>query len=183
MQMTDLTESQSRILTAGAQRSGGLAMPLPKGPRGAAAKKVVTMLLERGLIEEVGADTDKDAPLWRETGDGHGTTLVVTEAGLTAIGVEPVVVQTMARVRKAIEKPEQPATVKPLLTGTKQAQLINMLKEQSGASIAEIVTATGWQAHTIRGTISGVLRKKLGLNIISEKEEDRGRVYGIGGTE
>ena len=179
--MTDLTATQTRILSAGAQRSDGCAMPLPKGLHGAAAKKVVTMLLERGRIEEVDADTYKDAPLWRETGDGHGTTLVVTEAGLTAIGVEPVVVQTMARVRKAIEKPEQPATLKASRTGTKQGRLITMLKEQSGASIDEIVTATGWQAHTIRGTISGVLKKKLGLVVISEKVEGRGRVYKITG--
>ncbi len=181
MQMTNLTATQTRILTAGAQRSGVLAMPLPKGLHGAAAKKVVTMLLERGLIEEIDANIHKDAPLWRETGDGHGTTLVVTEAGLTAIGVEPVVVQTMARVREASEKPERPATVKALRTGTKQAQLINMLRMQGGASIAEIVTATGWQAHTIRGTISGVLKKKLGLAVISEKVEGRGRVYKITG--
>ena len=82
MQMTDLTATQTRILSAGAQRSGVLAMPLPKGLHGAAAKKVVTMLLERGLVEEVDANIHKDAPLWRETGDGHGTTLVVTEPTL-----------------------------------------------------------------------------------------------------
>ncbi len=177
--MTDLTETQTRILSAGAQRSDGCAMPLPKGLHGAAAQKVVNMLVGRGLIEEVQADTHKDAPFWRETGDGHGTTLVVTAAGLTAIGVEPVVVQIMARVRKASEKPEQPATVQALRTGTRQSQLINMLKKQGGASIAEIVTATGWQPHTIRGTISGVLKKKLGLNVLSEKAEGRGRVYKI----
>ncbi len=156
-------------------------MPLPKGLHGAAAKKVVTMLLERGLVEEVDADTYNDAPLWRETGDGHGTTLVVTEAGLTAIGIEPVVVQTMARVRSASEKLMPFVTLKPPRVGTKQGRLITMLKEQSGASTDEIVTATGWQVHTIRGTISGVLKKKLGLAVISEKVEGRGRVYKITG--
>ena len=181
MQMTDLTATQTRILSAGAQRSGVLAMPLPKGLHGAAAKKVVTMLLERGLVEEVDANIHKDAPLWRETGDGHGTTLVVTEAGLTAIGIEPVVVQTMARVRSASEKLMPFVTLKPPRVGTKQGRLITMLKEQSGASIDEIVTATGWQVHTIRGTISGVLKKKLGLAVISEKVEGRGRVYKITG--
>ena len=181
MQMTDLTATQTRILSAGAQRSGVLAMPLPKGLHGAAAKKVVTMLLERGLVEEVDANIHKDAPLWRETGDGHGTTLVVTEAGLTAIGIEPVVVQTMARVRSASEKLMPFVTLKPPRVGTKQGRLITMLKEQSGASTDEIVTATGWQVHTIRGTISGVLKKKLGLAVISEKVEGRGRVYKITG--
>jgi uncharacterized protein DUF3489 len=181
MQMTDLTPTQTRILSAGAQRSDGCAMPLPKGLHGAAAKKVVSMLIGRGLIEEVDANTCKGAPLWSETGDGHGTTLVVTEAGLVAIGIEPVVVKTMGRVRKANEKPKPSVTLKDSRVDTKQARLINMLKEQGGASIAEIVAATGWQAHTIRGTISGVLKKKLGLVVISEKFEARGRVYKITG--
>jgi uncharacterized protein DUF3489 len=179
--MTDLTPTQARILSAAAQRSNNLAMPLPKGLHGAAAKKVVSMLLGRGLVEEVDANIHKGAPLWRETGGGHGTTLVVTEAGLTAIGIEPVVVQTMTRVRKASEKPKPSVTLKTSRVDTKQARLIDMLKEQGGASIAEIIAATGWQAHTIRGTISGVLKKKLGLVVISEKDEARGRVYKITG--
>ena len=177
--MTDLTATQTRILSAGAQRPGSLAMPLPKGLHGATAKKVVSMLVGRGYIEEVDANIRKGEPLWRETGDGHGTTLVVTEAGLAAIGVEPVVVETMARVRKASEKQKPSVTLKASRAGTKQAQLVAMLEEQGGASILEIVTATGWQAHTIRGTISGVLKKKLGLDVISEKVEARGRVYKI----
>jgi len=177
--MADLTKTQTRILTVGAQRPGYLAMPLPKGLHGAAAKKVVTMLTGRGLLEEVDADIRKDVPLWRETGDGHGTTLVVTTAGLAAIGVNPVAVKTKARVRKAPKKPKQPAGPKSPRTGTKQAQLIAMLQAPDGASIAEIVAATDWQAHTIRGAISGVLKKKLGLDVISEKVDGRARIYKI----
>ena len=54
-----------------------------------------------------------------------------------------------------------------------------MLKRPEGASVAEIVTAFGWQPHTIRGAIAGALKKKLGLNVTSEKEDQRGRVYRI----
>lgn len=177
--MADLTQTQTRILTAGAQRPGNLAMPLPKGLHGAAAKKVVTMLIGRGFIEEVDANIRKGEPLWRETGDGHGTTLVVTKAGLATIGVEPVVVKTKARVRKAAKTPKTPATPKTPRTGTKQAKLITMLEAPDGASIAEIVAATDWQAHTIRGAISGVLKKKLGLDVTSEKNDNRSRIYKI----
>jgi hypothetical protein len=63
--------------------------------------------------------------------------------------------------------------------GTKQEALIAMLKRPEGASIAEIMEATGWLAHTIRGAIAGALKKKLGLTIASEKVEGRGRVYRI----
>ncbi len=177
--MADLTDTQRRILTAGAQRPDNLAMPLPEGLHGAVAKKVVGILIGRGFLEEVDANIRKGEPLWRETGDGHGTTLVVTEAGLAAIGAEPVVAKTKARVRKGKATPKAMTVTKSPRAGTKQAKLIAMLEAQGGASIAEIVAATGWQIHTVRGVISGVLKKKLGLSVTSEKVERRGRVYKI----
>ncbi|SLN61926.1 hypothetical protein ROG8370_02857 [Roseovarius gaetbuli] len=176
--MPKLTETQTIILSAGAQRPDNLAMPLPAGLHGAAAQKVVSMMIGRGWLEEVDAKTRKGEPLWRETGDGHGTTLVVTDAGLLAIGVEPVVVKTMAAIRTHAAQP--PALKPPTQrAGTKQAMLIALLQRPEGASMAEIVEATDWQAHTARGTISGVVKKKLGLVVTSVKEDERGRVYRI----
>jgi hypothetical protein len=64
-------------------------------------------------------------------------------------------------------------------TDSKQAQLIEMLKRRQGSSIEEIVERFGWQAHTVRGAIAGALKKKLGLAVLSEKVEGRGRVYRI----
>ena len=61
--------------------------------------------------------------------------------------------------------------------GTKQAQLIAMLQGADGATIAEIAAAFGWQPHTVRGAIAGALKKKLGLDVTSEKIGGRGRVY------
>ena len=70
------------------------------------------------------------------------------------------------------------ATVAPgQRAGSKQAKLIEMLRQPSGASIEEIVTAFGWQPHTVRGAIAGALKKKLGLKVDSEKIDGRGRVY------
>jgi len=63
--------------------------------------------------------------------------------------------------------------------GTKQGQLIAMLRWKEGATIAEIVKAFGWQLHTVRGALSGALKKKLGLKIASEKVEGRGRIYRV----
>jgi Protein of unknown function (DUF3489) len=54
-----------------------------------------------------------------------------------------------------------------------------MLRRPEGATIAEIVADTGWQPHTVRGAFAGALKKKLGLTIVSEKAEGRGRVYRI----
>ena len=56
--------------------------------------------------------------------------------------------------------------------------VVALLRGPQGASIAEIQAATGWQAHSVRGAISGAIKKKLGLKVISEKAEV-GRVYRI----
>ena len=177
--MTKLTETQTLILSAGAQRPDNIAMPFPKGLHGAAAKKVVGMMIGRGWLDEVDANLRRSEPLWRETGDGHGTTLVVTDAGLLAIGVEPVVVKTIAAIRA--HAAEVPAPKLPIpRAGTKQGMLIAMLQAPEGATMEAIMVATGWQAHTARGAMSGALGKKLGLVVTSAKEDDRGRVYRIG---
>ncbi|SMX44461.1 hypothetical protein RUA8715_02456 [Ruegeria arenilitoris] len=54
-----------------------------------------------------------------------------------------------------------------------------MLRTDGGATIDEIVAETGWQPHTVRGAFAGALKKKLGLEVTSEKIECRGRVYSL----
>ena len=177
--MTKLTETQTIILSAGAQRPDYIALPLPKRLAGAAAKMAVNRMIALGWLQEVDANLRRSEPLWRETGDGHGTTLVVTDAGLLAIGIEPVVVKAVAAIREHAAK--MPAPKPPTQrAGTKQAQIIAMLQRPEGATIAEIVAATAWQAHSARGVISGVLKKKLGFVVDTTKEDGRGSVYRIG---
>ncbi|WRH61517.1 MAG: DUF3489 domain-containing protein [Fuscovulum sp.] len=183
--MTNLSDTQSLILSRAATRPGNLALPLPEGLVGAAAKMVVGKMIARAWLEEVEANLRRGEPMWRETGDGHGTTLIATETGLEAIGIEPVVASAVVRARKAKSKPLPAQTpydtdsAKPVATraGTKQAQIIAMLQRPEGATVAEMVEATGWLAHTVRGSISGALKKKLGLPITAEKVKGRGTVY------
>jgi Protein of unknown function (DUF3489) len=166
--MTQLTDTQTLILARASQQGDRIALPLPDRLRGGAANKVVGALVAKGFLEEVDADIRKGKPLWRKTGDGHGTTLVITDAGLEAVGVKP-----------DMPKPDPEPTKPKTRAGTKQARLIEMLKAPDGATISEIVTALDWQPHSVRGVISGVLKKRLGLTITSEKTEPRGRVYRI----
>ncbi|NGQ93484.1 DUF3489 domain-containing protein, partial [Rhodobacter sp. HX-7-19] len=182
--MTQISDTQALILSAAAQRPEHIALPLPDSLRGGAAAKVVGAMLAKGLLQEVDADLRKGEPVWRETGDGHGTTLVATDAGLAAIGIEPEDTNT-APVGADHAPSDVPATDTPTETetaptarmpreGTKQATLIAMLRAPDGATIEEIMAATGWQSHTVRGAMAGALKKKLGLEVTSEKVEGRG---------
>ena len=169
--MSKLTETQTLILSRAAQQDDRIALPLPDRLRGGAANKVIVPLIQKGFLEEVDANLHNGEPTWRKTGDGHGTTLVITDAGLAAIGAE---------LKLAIAEPaDDNNPARAPRTGTKQALLIEMLKAPDGATISEIVTALDWQSHTIRGSMSGALKKRLGLTITSEKIEPRGRVYRI----
>lgn len=178
--MTQLSDTQALILSSAAQRPEHIALPLPESLRGGAAAKVVGAMIAKGLLEEVDANLRRDEPVWRETGDGHGTTLVATDAGLAAIGIEPV------GATDAPTEEHAPNTATGTVAapkghtpreGTKQATLIAMLRAPDGATIEEISTALEWAAHTVRGAMAGALKRKLGLDVISEKVEGRGRVY------
>ena len=61
---------------------------------------------------------------------------------------------------------------------TKHARIIAMLRTPAGATVAALMTATDWQQHSVRGFLAGVVRKKLGLNLVSE-QTGKGRVYRI----
>jgi hypothetical protein len=79
--------------------------------------------------------------------------------------------------------PEVEATVAPSRPRTrensKQATVIQMLQRPEGATITQICSATGWQAHTVRGTFAGAFKKKLGLNLTSDKADGGERIYRI----
>jgi hypothetical protein len=190
--MTKLSDTQLVILSAATQREDRNVLPLPGSLRGGAATKVVGALLSRGLIVETTTDsqTRADAALnrfWRNDEDGRAILLHVTDAGLAAIGIEPEVsdsAPTGADEAPSAEAPEDaPAETPPApkartpREGTKQATLIAMLRASDGATVEEIMAATGWQSHTVRGAMAGALKKKLGLEVTSEKAEGRGRVY------
>ncbi len=188
------TDTQLVILSAAARRKDGTVLPLPRSLKvnKAAATTILKNLLKKGLLKERPAAADEAH--WRETRDGGRTALVITDTGLQAIGVEvdrktgkqspstkPRPKQRRRRVepRPSSSKAKgrtQPQVPRP---GTKQALLIDLLTRKKGATIDEAVAATGWQPHSVRGAISGALKKKLGLMVTSGPVEKRGRVYRI----
>lgn len=177
--MTKLTDTQSVILSAASQRTDRFALPLPKSLKGGAAHKVINALIDKGLLKEVKANRKLNDPVWRETDEGRLVTLVITDAGLAAIGIEPEEAKQPVPARAAADaEPAAPKERKPR-ESTKQALVIEMLRRPEGATLAEIVEATQWAQHTCRGFLAGAVKKKLGLTITSGKEETRGRVYKV----
>ena len=76
--------------------------------------------------------------------------------------------------------PATSTTAAPAVGQNKQARLIALLRSAKGGTIEQMTALTGWQAHTVRGTISGVLRKRLGLNVACAASNDDGtRIYRI----
>jgi Protein of unknown function (DUF3489) len=63
--------------------------------------------------------------------------------------------------------------------GSKAAAVLELLKRPDGATLAELMKATGWQAHSVRGFLSGTVSKKLGLAVTSAKVEDGERTYSV----
>jgi hypothetical protein len=83
---------------------------------------------------------------------------------------------TKATARKTAE-PKAPA--RSMRDGTKQKHIVDLLRRAEGATIAEMAEATNWQAHSVRGLLAGALKTKLGLTIVSDKTDERGRVYRV----
>jgi hypothetical protein len=188
-----LTDSQLVILSGAAKRPDGSILPLPKSVKlnKGATTLVLKSLLKHKLVAEEFAERDSEA--WREGSDGQRFALSVTPAGMKAIGVEE------APEAKASSSSAKPDTKKSKHTGgvaasaparkttgaaragTKLSALIALLSRKSGVTLEEAAKATGWQHHSIRGAMSGALKKKMGLNLSSTISGDRGRVYRIEG--
>ncbi len=192
--MPKLSDTQLVILSATARRKDGTVLPLPRSLKinKTAATTMLKSLLKKGLVAERPASAGEAH--WRETRDGGRRALVITDAGRQAIGLK---VDRKTSKQSSSTKPQQkqrrrraepkPAGAKPkgrtsppaVRRGTKQALMVDLLKRKKGATIEEAVTATGWQPHSVRGAISGALKKKLGLTVTSERVDGRGRVYRI----
>jgi hypothetical protein len=82
---------------------------------------------------------------------------------------------------RAAKRKRAKGSEKPTVTrdGSKKAEVLGLLQRKGGATLAEIMKATGWQAHSVRGFISGALGKKMGLTVESAKRQDGERVYSI----
>ena len=154
-----LSPAQALLLRTATRRADGRVIP-PETLRGGARVKVLTALLQRGWIEP--AD------------DGH----VMTDAGYAAIGLQrPAPLDDV----QPMDTTDDLQLLEGILIrpGTKLAALVVALRRPQGATSLQLMLATGWQPHSVRGAISGMLRKKLGLNVVLAHNKSGERVYRV----
>ena len=186
MTTTQITPAQRAILAKAINTSAGKIEWFPDNIKGGARKKVLDGMFNRALITP-------DGEGWCVAAEGYDA-LGMPRPGVNKKGIgqfEANLDQIIANAEgapAATSDPELEAAVtaaeatwvKPRTReSSKQAEVIRMLQRPEGATIDQICTATGWQAHTVRGAFAGAFKKKLGLTIVSDKPQGGERVYRI----
>ncbi len=171
-------EGKDGPLTLRATDAACEALGIEREATPAEAGRIAAAIDDGGLVGGTPADQPRDLRSLDVAAKAEARAASETPARKRAKKVSPPAVAAVAAKRPARGKKVETAA-RTTRADSKQARLIEMLKRPKGASIAEIAEAFGWQPHTVRGAIAGALKKKLGLDVTSEKIENRGRVYRI----
>ncbi len=179
-----LNDNQTAVLTHAIDCTQGKVEWFPDNIKGGARQKVIEGLFKRAMI--IGSDGDwivTDAAfdaLGRARPAAQATAEAATPSGENAAKPARKTARKAAKPTQDATAPGDGETPAPRTReNSKQAQVIAMLKRPDGATIPQICEATGWQAHTVRGTFAGAFKKKLGLTVTSDKAEGGVRVYRI----
>ena len=196
-----LSDTQLVILASAAGRTDLRVMPVLESVKahGAALTRSLQSLLKRGFLVESPAETDDVE--WRRDDEGAPLTLKISEQGLASLGIEgpeghsashtqsrtkrtrpvPLIHTTNAGATKsATDEGDQPNHITTgLRPDTKGTALVAALSRANGASTGELMAISGWQHHSVRGFLSGTVKKKLGLAITSAVDADGERRYRI----
>jgi hypothetical protein len=179
--MPKLTDTQLIILSSASQRGDGLAV-LPEKLKGGAANKVVTKLLDQGLLKEV--RVKRGEPHWRADENEHPIGLKLTRSGQSAIAVEGDARAEEApagkRSNRAAKPAAQPGEGKSRSEagpreGSKKALVLSLLSRPEGATIDDLLSATNWLPHTTRAALSGL--RKEGYEFAKSKNAKGETIY------
>lgn len=181
MSTIQLTPAQHAILAYAIEHTAGKIEWFPDNIKGGARTKVLEGLFNRALIT-------RDSTDWFVAAEGYDA-LGRARPMPATIPTDPDVEAAVSAAEANWAQKKQDATKRLLKVGvegkprtrenSKQATVIQMLQRPEGATVRQICDATGWQAHTVRGTFAGAFKKKLGLTILSDKPEGGERVYRI----
>ena len=168
-----LNPNQQAILEHAVQHSGGKIIWFPEHIKGGARAKVLESLFKRALITPYGDE-------WIVAAEGYDALGLPRPVALppTITLDDPELEADVASAEASWQQHDKDKLVRTR-ADSKQALVIGLLQRPEGATIAQIMQATGWQQHTVRGTLAGTLKKRLGLTITSTKEAGGQRVYRI----
>lgn len=195
-----LTDMQLVLLSSAAQHKDGLVIPTA-GIQEAACARALKGLLQRGLVELVGALPDGSG---QADSAAPPNVVKITPAGLEAIGIAPEAegshgASAMSDPVPASQEPgESPAEgsiqhgsapidapaeggIQPARAGTKQALVIALLSRPSGATLNDLIAATGWLPHTTRAALTGLRQK--GYALTRSKGANGQSIYSLPGAE
>lgn len=192
MTTTQLTPAQHAILAKAINTSGGKIDWFPDNIKGGARKKVLDGLFNRALITPdgegwcVAAEGYDALGMKRPQVNAEHTSkfeakldAIIANAEAAQYDTADADAELEAAVAQAEASFKTPVKAPRTRDNSKQSEVIRMLQRPEGATIGQICTATGWQAHTVRGTFAGAFKKKLGLTIVSDKPQGGERVYRI----
>jgi hypothetical protein len=169
---------QQQILKHAAAHPDGLVPNELEGSSAAALGRAVSGLAKQKLVQELPPGASG------EEGDGQaGRRFRITAAGLAAIGAPDVMVGTVqdpAPSGKKARRAGGQAKGASAPASSKADRLIMLLKRKNGATLDELTAASDWQAHSVRGFLSGTVKKRLGHQVTSERDESGVRRYRIG---
>jgi hypothetical protein len=150
-----LTDTQLVLLSAAAQHEEHLVTP-PATPKGRAAHNALTSLIRRGLVEERLVSAQQ--PHWHTDEAGQLIGLRITAAGLAALGLD--LGEQSDHEATPDDQPVSPAQRQAApRAGTKQDLLLQLVTREQGATINDMMAATGWLPHTTRAALTGLRRK------------------------
>jgi Protein of unknown function (DUF3489) len=192
---TKLNDTQLVLLSAAAQRDNRCLVP-PQDLKSSAAQKAATKLIAAGLVKEIKARAG--TPVWRRDEQaGQSYALRLTVAGAKVISIDEdlasdeaseevgqrehaaaTVAQTKQQVAADTPATGTASSFSTPRSGTKLAQVVELLQRDDGATLGDLIASTGWLPHTTRAVLTG-LRKRSFVVAIDRSNLERGSIYRI----
>jgi len=184
-----LTDAQLVMLSGASQRAS-LCLTAPAKMKGAVLSKMSEKLVTLGLVREVRVKAGM--PDWRREESGQSFALKLTAAGLKAIAVDDGSEETIERSKAMQSQPplEETGVSRPEAVGehaktltpqasSKLARVIDLLQRSDGATISNLIEATGWLPHTTRAVLTGL--RKRGYAVVRERTGGGDSIYRVAG--
>ncbi|MGD0188076.1 MAG: DUF3489 domain-containing protein [Roseiarcus sp.] len=173
-----LTDTQLLMLSAAAQREDRI-LAIPPKLKGGAAQKVAAKLIAASFVKEIKAKAE--APAWRRDAEsGLSFALKLTAAGLKASATDNgVAANKSAKTEMANDGASvgsKPPVASAPRDGTKISRVVGLLRRDDGATLDEVIAATGWLPHTSRAALTGLRKRGYAIEKRVNAEGRRGYV-------